>query len=71
MMGWLRTVAIVVVSLAPWVGSLYLHYWLEHGGIWEVDRPYRAIISLLLLALGMMASFLLYRALLPGRSAGP
>jgi hypothetical protein len=56
----LRRVGRVTVSLLPWAAVLYLHYWLEHAGIWAVDMPFRAAISIVLLALGMGLSFLLY-----------
>ena len=65
----LRRAAVIAVALIPWTLTLYLHYWLEHGEVWEVHMAYRALISVVLLAAGMIASLLLYSRLakLPGR----
>ena len=54
-----RRIFRIGVALVPWTIALYLHYWLEHGGIWEVDMPFRALISGALIAVGMGLSFLL------------
>ncbi|GEM_PF-1657184 len=59
----LRTIVRVVVSLLPWALTLYLHYWLEHGSVWEVDMPFRSALSVLLLATGMGLSFVLHAVL--------
>lgn len=32
---------------------MYLHYWLEVEEIWQVDMPFRAILSVAMLALGL------------------
>ena len=53
----------IVVALGPWALSLYLQYEFEYGGLWEVDMPYRAGLSVLLIALGMLTSFYLYSRL--------
>ena len=60
---------VFVASMTPWMLSLYLHYWLEHDEVWAVDMPFRALISVALIALGMCCSFLLYRYL-AGRQSG-
>lgn len=57
-----RAVDLVIrtlLVLAPWCGSLYLQAWLEHAQVWAVDQPFRGLISVALLALGMVGSFLL------------
>lgn len=66
----LKRVAIIAIALIPWACTLYLHYWLEHGGVWDVQMSYRALISVILLAGGMLGSFFLYSwlAKLPGRN---
>ncbi len=53
-------IARIVVSLLPWVAALYLLYRLEHGGIWAVDMPFRALLSIAILGVGMGLSFLLH-----------
>ena len=53
----LKRLLIVAFVSAPWMVSLYLHFWLEHTGVWTPDRPYRGLLSVLLLAIGMSASF--------------
>lgn|GEM_PF-758722 len=62
----LRAVRYALPAL-PWLLSTYALYWLEYGGIWEVDAPYRGLLSLLILAAGLFASFLVYRALVERR----
>ena len=51
---------VIVISLVPWGAFLFLHYWLEYEQVWSVDMPYRALISALLIFLGMSQSFGLY-----------
>jgi hypothetical protein len=51
---------VVLLSLTPWAAVLFLHYVLEHGGIWDVSGRYRAAGSLLLIALGMLLSLWLH-----------
>ena len=48
----------LLVSLIPWVLSMYLHYWLEYEGIWQVDMPFRAVMSAAILGAGLALSFL-------------
>jgi hypothetical protein len=62
----LRAVRYALPAL-PWLLSTYALYWLEYGGIWQVDAPYRGLASLLILAAGLFASFLVYRALVEKR----
>ncbi|MEM1176577.1 MAG: hypothetical protein AAGI27_17420 [Pseudomonadota bacterium] len=54
----LQKVALLVVALLPWTISMYLHYWLEVEEIWQVDMPFRAILSVVLLAAGLLLSLL-------------
>ena len=65
----IRRIATIVIALIPWAITLYLHYWFEYGEVWEVNMAFRALISVVLLASGMAASFYLYCRLakLPGR----
>lgn len=55
------------LALVPWVLALYLHYWLEHGGIWSVNMPYRGLLSIVLIASAMALSFFLH-SVLAGRA---
>lgn len=48
----------VAVSLAPWVISMYVFYWLDSSGIWTSATPHRGKMSVAILAAGMLLSFL-------------
>ena len=60
LMGWC-----VVVS--PWLVALYLHFWLAENEAWAPEQSYRGLLSVLLLATGMLISFLLHGRLKAGR----
>ena len=51
---------VIFISLTPWAGSLFLHYWLEYEKVWLVDMPYRALISAIFIFVGMALSFFLH-----------
>ena len=53
LMGW-------CVVISPWLVALYLHFWLAESEAWAPEQPYRGLMSVLLLALGMFISFLLH-----------
>ena len=53
LMGW-------CVVMVPWLVVLYLHFWLVESEAWAPEQSYRGLMSLLLLALGMLISFLLH-----------
>ena len=55
------------VSL-PWLIALYLHFWLAQTDAWSPEQPYRGLMSVLLLGLGMLISFLLHGRLTKRRS---
>ena len=48
------------IVMLPWLVALYLHFWLVEKGVWAAEQPYRGLMSVLLLALGMLISFLLH-----------
>ena len=52
--------------LLPWLAALYLHYWLDQSDSWSPEQPYRGLISVLTLALGMVISFVLHGRLKAG-----
>ena len=54
-----RLIVWCAVSL-PWLIALYLHFWLLQNDGWSPEQPYRGLMSVLLLALGMLMSFLLH-----------
>ena len=56
-------IARIVASLLPWIAALYLLYRLEHGGVWAVDMPFRALLSVAILAIGMGLSLMLHSVL--------
>lgn len=49
----------LALAFTPWVVSMYVFYWLEYSGTWTSDTPHRGKISVVILASGMLASFLL------------
>ena len=53
LMGW-------CVVMLPWLVALYLHFWLVESEAWAPEQSYRGLMSGLLLALGMLISFLLH-----------
>jgi len=57
-----------LLALSPWTLSLYAHYWLQQEGVWSAESPYRAVISVVLIGLGMLGSFLLYMRLTRNRA---
>ena len=59
MVNLLRLIIWCAVSL-PWLVALYMHFWLVQNADWSPEHPYRGLMSLLLLALGMLMSFLLH-----------
>jgi hypothetical protein len=50
----------LAVALAPWIVAMYVFYWLDSSGTWTSDTPHRGKMSVVLLAAGMVASFLLH-----------
>ena len=50
LMGW-------CVVMVPWLVALYLHFWLVESEAWSPEQSYRGLMSVLLLALGMLISF--------------
>ncbi len=53
----------VATALMPWLIAMYLFYWLDSSGTWTSETPHRGKISVVLLAGGMLLSFLLYSRL--------
>jgi len=50
----------VAVAFSPWVASMYLFYWLDSSGTWTSETPHRGKISVVILAIGMLLSFLVH-----------
>ena len=46
--------------MLPWLVALYLHFWLVESEAWAPEQSYRGLMSVLLIALGMLISFLLH-----------
>ena len=59
----------VLAALAPWCATLYLQAWLASAQVWQPDQPYRGLLSVAMLAVGMAVSFLLAFRLF--RPSGP
>ena len=63
-----RLIVWCAVSL-PKLIALYLHFWLLQNDGWSPEQPYRGLMSVLLLALGMLMSFLLHGRLKAKRNS--
>ena len=48
------------VAFIPWILASYAFFWLHDSGTWTVDTPHRGKISVVILASGMVVSFLLH-----------
>ncbi|MEL7449965.1 MAG: hypothetical protein AAFN78_12200 [Pseudomonadota bacterium] len=55
----LQRTLLVALALTPWLLSMYTFYWLDASGTWTRDTPHRGKLSVVLLAFGMVLSFLL------------
>jgi len=49
----------VAIAFTPWVMSMYTLYWLQYGEVWTTATPHRGKISVTILVVGMMSSFLI------------
>lgn len=50
----------IVIAFIPWVAASYAFFWLDSSGTWTPDTPHRGKLSVLILASGLLFSFLLY-----------
>ena len=50
----------IVIALVPWLAAMYLFYWLDSSGTWTRETPHRGKLSVLILGLGMLLSFLVH-----------
>lgn len=50
----------IAVAFTPWLISMYLFYWLDHSESWTSETPHRGKISVAILAIGMLLSFLVH-----------
>lgn len=48
----------VAIAFTPWVISMYVLYWLEHGAIWTTETAHRGKTTVAILVVGMGLSFL-------------
>ena len=53
----------IALAFSPWVVSMYVFYWLDASGTWTIETPHRGKLSVAILAVGMLASFLLHTQL--------
>ena len=54
------------IALTPWLIAMYVFFWLDSSGTWTSETPHRGKISVVLLASGMLFSFVL-RSYFAGR----
>ena len=50
----------IAIALLPWLVSMYAFYWLDSSGTWTTETPHRGKLSVVILAIGMGSSLLLY-----------
>ncbi len=50
----------IVLAIVPWVAANYAFFWLDSSGTWTSDTPHRGKLSVLILASGLLLSFLLH-----------
>ena len=50
----------IVLAFVPWVAASYAFFWLDSSGTWTADTPHRGKLSVLILASGLLLSFLLH-----------
>lgn len=61
----------IVLALIPWAAALYLHHWLDESGTWSAEMEGRALMSVVILSVGMGTSFLVYGRLRSPHGAKP
>ena len=49
----------LLIAFTPWVLACYAFYWLHASGTWTSETPHRGKLSVILLATGMVLSFLI------------
>ncbi len=55
-----RSVIAGALTIAPWVASMYVFYWLDSSQVWTSETPHRGKLSVALLGGGMILSFLVW-----------
>lgn len=53
----------IAIAFTPWVISMYTLFWLEHSEVWTTETAHRGKISVSILVVGMLASFLIHSRL--------
>lgn len=55
-----RALLEIATAFVPWPISMFVLYWLQYGEIWTTETAHRGKISVAILALGMVLSFLVH-----------
>lgn len=50
----------VAIAFTPWLISMYVYYWLDYSETWTSETAHRGKISVAILAVGMVLSFLVH-----------
>lgn len=50
----------ILLGASPWLLSMYLLFWLEKSGTWLPETLHRDKITIVIVTIGMLASFFLY-----------
>jgi len=50
----------VAIAFSPWLAAMYVFYWLDYSGTWTSETPHRGKISVAILAIGMLSTFLVH-----------
>jgi heme/copper-type cytochrome/quinol oxidase subunit 4 len=55
----LRRVCMLAFSMVPAIASMYLLFWLERGEHWTLQTPWRDVMTIAILVIGLVGTFLL------------
>jgi hypothetical protein len=50
----------IAVAITPWLISMYFFYWLDASQTWTSETAHRGKLSVIILASGMLLSFLVH-----------
>jgi hypothetical protein len=56
----LRHALKAAIAFTPWLISMYVYYWLDYSETWTSETAHRGKISVAILAVGMVLSFLVH-----------
>lgn len=63
----MKTIVQSVLASIPWLSAMYLLFLIEKNGVWTIDTPFRDVMSIAIVATGMVISFLLQSKVLDSK----